>query len=142
MTVVSIQGAQDHPHQPLVGTHIGWALGKRFARVQFVRDFLCQPFVGIQLGFFLQLNWPRLRVNIVSPQTSENVFFFSLGCHQITRLSIWTPTAWLERPFMGRWRQWLGFDKRRRSRPFLAWPSFSEKPILGLACCSQKATEL
>ena len=73
---MSSQGAQDHPHQPLVGTHIGWALGKRFARVQFVRDFLCQPFVGIQLGFFLQLNWPRLRVNIVSPQTSENVFFF------------------------------------------------------------------
>ena len=73
---MSSQGAQDHPLQPLVGTHIGWALGKRFARVQFVRDFLCQPFVGIQLGFFLQLNWPRLRVNIVSPQTSENVFFF------------------------------------------------------------------
>ena len=92
---MSSQGAQDHPHQPLVGTHIGLALGKRFARVQFVRDFLCQPFVGIQLGFFLQLNWPRLRVNIVSPQTSENTLMPSdyqgehLDTHRLAREAIY-----------------------------------------------------
>ena len=75
---MSSQGAQHHPLQPLVGTHIGWALGKDLLVCNLFEIFCVNPSLEFNWDSFFNLIGLASELTLLAHKLAKTLSFFTL----------------------------------------------------------------